>query len=375
MGAFNLDRVVSFFSELGFGAILLLCIGATAAIVGIVYYALRRRLILGKNAPRNGVGTGSARQTIALEKPHAARGIDAPIDQHLASSEVLASLRRRYPNQVSYEHSSEAEFEREVSASLRRKYANQVSYEHSSEAEFERALVSRIMAVPKASPVAQQALEIQRGKMVEKICGQTIGQALQDRIFGPLKMTSTSFKISAEQHHRLAGMHARAPDGTLAPLDLIIPQEPELEMAGGGLYSTVHDYLRFMRMILGGGSLDGVRVLRSETVVEMVRDQVPDMDCGCVPSVSPEILHDADFFPGTRAGWGLSFVINRAAVPQGRTAGSLAWAGLSNCYYWIDLKRNLCAVLATQLLPFFDPKTIALLREFERRVYAEVGAG
>ncbi len=211
-------------------------------------------------------------------------------------------------------------------------------------------------------------------KMVEKVCAQRIGQVLQDTLFGPLEMTSTSFKLSAAQNLRLAGMHARAPDGSLAPLDLVMPQAPELEMAGGGLYSTVHDYLRFMRMILNGGSLAGVRVLRPETVAEMTRDHCPGMDCGRVLSVAPEVLHDAEFFPGTQAGWGLSFVINRAAVPHGRAAGSLAWAGLSNCYYWIDLKRDICAVLATQLLPFFDPKTIALLREFERRVYAEVGA-
>ncbi len=212
------------------------------------------------------------------------------------------------------------------------------------------------------------------GKMVEKVCAKSIGQVLQDNLFTPLKMTSTSFKLSAEQRRRLTGMHARAPDGSLAPLDLIIAQDPEFEMSGGGLYSTVHDYLRFMRMILGGGSLDGVRVLRAESVAEMARDQTPELDCGRVASVSPEVLHDADFFPDAKSGWGLSFLINRSAVPQGRAAGSLAWAGLSNCYYWIDLKRDICAVLATQLLPFFDPKTIALLHEFERQVYAEDGA-
>ena len=213
------------------------------------------------------------------------------------------------------------------------------------------------------------------GKMVEQISGKPLGQTLQENLLGPLKMTSTSFKLNADQLGRLAGMHVRTSEGTLKPFPLVMPQAPEFELGGGGLYSTVHDYLRFMRMLMGEGSLDGVRVLRPETVAEMVRDQCGEMDCGHMPSIAPMTSHDVDLFPGERAGWGLSFAINQVAVPQGRSAGSLAWAGLSNCYYWIDLKRGISAMLATQLLPFFDPKTIAVLREFERVVYAGVSAG
>jgi methyl acetate hydrolase len=208
------------------------------------------------------------------------------------------------------------------------------------------------------------------GKMVAKIRGKPIGVCLQENVFAPLKMTSTSFKLSTEQRQRLAGMHARAPDGSLAPYPLEMPQDPELEMSGGALYSTVHDYLRFMRMILNRGTLDGVQVLRPETVAEMARNQCGDLACGRVKTIDPAIMNDADFFPDQRAGWGLSFVINQADIPGGRAAGSLAWAGLSNAYYWIDPKRGISAMLATQLLPFFDTNTISLLRKFETAVYA-----
>lgn len=212
------------------------------------------------------------------------------------------------------------------------------------------------------------------GKMVERVSGMSIGQYLQTSLFGPLQMTSTTFRLSADHRRRLAGMHARAPDGTLAPLPLEVPQEPEFEMGGGGLYSTVQDYLRFTRMIIGRGTLDGTQVLRPETVAEMVKNQIGEMDCARITTQSPEISNDTDFFPGQPQGWGLSFLINKVDEPQGRAAGSLAWAGLSNSYYWIDPTRGISAVLATQLLPFFDANTIALLRKFEHAVYADVSA-
>ncbi|MSR15870.1 MAG: class A beta-lactamase-related serine hydrolase [Gammaproteobacteria bacterium] len=210
------------------------------------------------------------------------------------------------------------------------------------------------------------------GKMVERISGMPIGRYFQEQLFSPLKMTSTSFKLSTDQRRRLVGMHARGPDGKVAPFPLEVQQEPEFEMSGGALYSTVHDYLRFMRMIMGEGSLDGVQVLRPETVAEMARNQIGDLHCGRTQTVAPEVTNAADFFPGAPQGWGLSFVINKTAVPGGRAAGSLAWAGLSNAYYWIDLKNGICAVLATQLFPFFDTATIGLLGEFETAIYANL---
>jgi CubicO group peptidase (beta-lactamase class C family) len=208
------------------------------------------------------------------------------------------------------------------------------------------------------------------GLMLEQVSGKSLGQYLQDHVCGPLGMTSTSFKLSEGQRARVAGMHARAADGSLAPLALEMPQSAGFDMGGGALYSSPRDYLRFMRMILNGGVLEGVRVLRAETVADMSRDHCPGLCCGHMPSTSPAISHDADFFPGQRCGWGLSFLINEQAIPGGRAAGSLAWAGLSNAYYWIDPARGVSAMFATQLLPFFDPQTIASLREFERAVYA-----
>ena len=82
--------------------------------------------------------------------------------------------------------------------------------------------------------------------------------------------------------------------------------------------------------------------------------------------------NDADFYPGMPLKWGLSFLINTEDTPEGRSAGSLAWAGLANSYYWIDPVKNVTGVLATQVFPFLDIEAFALFQAFESAVYASL---
>lgn len=207
------------------------------------------------------------------------------------------------------------------------------------------------------------------GKAVEAVTGQTLGVYLAENVFGPLGMNETGFRIRDDQRSRLARIHARTPDGTM-PIDFEIPQQPEFEMGGGGLYSTVGDYLRFARMILGGGALDGVRVLAPETVAAMSVNAMGDLSCRAMKTAAPASTNDVDFVEGMK--WGLSFLINPESMPTGRPAGSLAWAGLANSYYWIDPKTNVAGVYATQILPFFDANSVALFAAVESAVYAMV---
>lgn len=208
------------------------------------------------------------------------------------------------------------------------------------------------------------------GKMLEAVTGMRIGDYMRENLFIPLGMTSTSFKISDDQRRRLMAIHERKDDGSLEPTDTELPQDPEFEMSGGGLYGTAGDYMRFARMILNQGVANGRVVLKPETVALMQIDQLPRMACGVIKSSDKDLSNDADFFPGEAAGWGISFLINRHQVPGGRAPNSLGWAGLANSYYWIDPTNGIAAVIATQILPFFDPKMIALLHDFERTVYA-----
>ena len=141
------------------------------------------------------------------------------------------------------------------------------------------------------------------------------------------------------------------------------------ELGGAGLYSTVGDYMKFIRMILNNGSADGTRVLLSETVAEMSVNQMGDNRVCKLMTAMPECSADAEFFPEMEKTWGLSFMINTEQAPTGRAAGSLAWAGLANSFYWIDATNGIGGVYLTQILPFGDKKSLTLYQEFERTVY------
>lgn len=208
------------------------------------------------------------------------------------------------------------------------------------------------------------------GRMLEIASGRKLGDWMRDEIFAPLGMRDSAFRITPGMRARLAKMHQRDAAGAIAPLpDFEIPQEPEFEMGGGGLYSTAADYARFLRMILNRGELDGVRVLRAETVAQMSADQIPGLEVQPLRTQVPALSEDAEFFPGLSKGWGLSFMINRADAPTGRPAGSLAWAGLSNCYYWIDPLNGIAGVFVSQLLPFADRLVLPRFLAFESAVY------
>jgi CubicO group peptidase (beta-lactamase class C family) len=105
----------------------------------------------------------------------------------------------------------------------------------------------------------------------------------------------------------------------------------------------------------------------------MTQNQVGDLEVGRLRSVDPRLANDSEFFPGMRKQWGLSFLINPVAGPDGRSAGSVGWAGMANTFYWIDPSRKISGALATQILPFFDETAVALFQAFERRVYATTG--
>ena len=164
-------------------------------------------------------------------------------------------------------------------------------------------------------------------------------------------------------------MHARGADGSLKPIEFEMPQEPEFFMGGGGLYSTGPDYLKFVRMFLNRGNLDGKTVLRPETVAMMGKNQIGDVNVVVLKSVLPDSSLDAEFFPGMVKKWGLGFMINTETAPTGRSAGSLAWAGLANTYFWIDPTKNIAGVILMQLLPFADPQALQTFADFESGLY------
>ena len=207
------------------------------------------------------------------------------------------------------------------------------------------------------------------GKMVEAASGQKLDRYFEDNIFGPLGIKDTSFKISPSQRARLASVHQRDDKGVLAPIEFGLPEEPEFLMGGGGLYGTARDYLTFTQMILQGGTLNGVPVLRRETVDLMSQNHIAPLDSPAIKTAAPGLSNDVELFPGMRKGWGLSFLINTQEAPTGRSAGSLAWAGLANTYFWIDRTKRVSGVFLSQLLPFYDHTAVDLFGKFETEVY------
>ena len=211
------------------------------------------------------------------------------------------------------------------------------------------------------------------GKMVEAVSGQKLDRYFQDNIFGPLGMKDTAFKISPSMRGRLAGVHQRDDKGTLAPIEFALPEDPEFLMGGGGLYGTARDYLAFTQMIVQGGSLGGHQVLKRETVDLMAQNHIAPLDIPYIKTAAPGLSNDVDLFPGMRKGWGLSFLINTQDAPTGRSAGSLAWAGLANTYFWIDRAKRVSGVFLSQVLPFYDGTAIDLFGKFETEVYRSLG--
>ncbi len=212
------------------------------------------------------------------------------------------------------------------------------------------------------------------GKAVEAVSGKRLDTYLRDHMFAPLGMSDTAFKIGESQRKRLVGMHARGEDGSLASIPFELEQEPEFHMGGGGLYSTAGDYIKFCQMILNKGRGNGNQVLKPETIAMMGQNHIGELNVTRMTSVAPMYTNDVDLYPDMVKKWGLSFLINTAKTPEGRSPGSLAWAGLANTYFWIDPSRDVAGVILMQVLPFADKNCLEAFAGFERGVYAGLDA-
>jgi CubicO group peptidase (beta-lactamase class C family) len=212
------------------------------------------------------------------------------------------------------------------------------------------------------------------GKAVEAASGKRLDAYLRDHVLAPLGMSDTGFKIGEAQRKRLVAMHQRNEDGSLGTIPFELEQDPEFHMGGGGLYGTAGDYIKFTQMILNKGRGNGHQLLKPETVATMAQNHIGDLTMGKMISAVAFATNDVDLYPDIAKKWGLSFMINTAKTPEGRSAGSLAWAGLANTYFWIDPARDIAGVILMQLLPFADGKCLEAFAGFERGVYAGLDA-
>jgi methyl acetate hydrolase len=209
------------------------------------------------------------------------------------------------------------------------------------------------------------------GLMLEAVTGMGLEAWLKENMFGPLGMTA-SWRLTPGTAARRAGRHHREDDGRIVSLPQAEPRGGDFDSGGSGIFTTAADYLKFVRMILSGGHApDGTQVLKPETVA-LMSDPGAATGNTVLPLIScnPFSSNSGEFMPGIPKRHGLGFVVNESRAATGRSPGSLCWAGIANCYFWIDPTAGIGGVFLTQILPFMDIGALPLFERFETAVYS-----
>lgn len=207
------------------------------------------------------------------------------------------------------------------------------------------------------------------GRMVEEAAGEGIDVWCRRRILDPLGMGDTGFELEPHMADRLVQAHMNAKSGWRAHR-IAPPAKPEFYGMGHALYTTGPDYLRFLRMLLAGGALDGEQVLKPESMALFTENQIGDLAAGRMTSAMPPLSADVDFFPEQVNRHSFGALMNTADIEGRRRAGAQSWAGVLNTHYWFDPKADIAAVIMMQHLPFADAACMTVYDAVERAVYA-----
>jgi CubicO group peptidase (beta-lactamase class C family) len=209
------------------------------------------------------------------------------------------------------------------------------------------------------------------GEVVAAVSGQSLADYLAEHVFGPLGMTATTFLVADERRGRCVPVHVRDDAGSWVATGIDWSRRPDRWAGGHGLYSTPRDFLRFQRMLLGGGTLAGATVLDRTSVGEAFTDQlgelrVPALMSTTDPAWSCDVVTD----PGTTWGWGLR--LDGQGDPALRAPGSGGWMGMFNTRFWVDPHTGVTAAVYSQCLPFCAPEVLRVFTAVERELYAHL---
>ena len=209
------------------------------------------------------------------------------------------------------------------------------------------------------------------GKIVEKVSGVDLNEYVKANILRPLGMEHTSFSINDLNTDALVPLSLRDDDGNLSDVSELMPNVTDGPyLGGGGLYSNVGDYMKFMRMMLRNGQGPKEEILPVGMVRDMFVNQIGDMQVGYMPSQNQMLAKSHGWFEGTSMKWGYGFMVNETEVAGRRSAGAGAWSGLYNTFFSIDPARDTACVVMMQLLPVYNEAALAVFDTFERAVYS-----
>jgi CubicO group peptidase (beta-lactamase class C family) len=211
------------------------------------------------------------------------------------------------------------------------------------------------------------------GRLVERVSGRSLEVYFREKIFRPLAMTDSFFEVPKDKQARLVPLHQRLEDGSLAAQPAPPAAASGFYSGGGGLHSTAPDYLTFVRALMAGGQLGSQRILSADSVAQMGRNQIGSLAIGPFRSLLPQMATDGATAPGGVDTFGLGFALNSRSRETPRGVNTMSWLGIFNTFFWIDRKKEVCAVLMTQMLPGLDPGARRVLDDFERSVYAWMG--
>jgi CubicO group peptidase (beta-lactamase class C family) len=209
------------------------------------------------------------------------------------------------------------------------------------------------------------------GYLVEKLSGVSFGEFLHTRLFEPLGMSDTAFHVPQDKTERFTSCYQpEAKGGGLRLQDdarestYAIP--PMLESGGGGLVSTAHDYLRFCRMMLNGGTLDGVQILSPKTVALFSLNYLPEGREIADMSLPGMFSESGYAGVGFSLGCGVNVDVAKTRVPG--SLGEYFWGGAAATAFWVDPKEELTVVFMTQVIG--SPTRLTLRRDLRTLVYS-----
>jgi CubicO group peptidase (beta-lactamase class C family) len=208
------------------------------------------------------------------------------------------------------------------------------------------------------------------GKLVEKLSDENLEVYFRNHITGPLAMDRTWFVVPDSLQHLVVSNGWRGEDGSqpLTETERTDPQPVTTFSGGGGLFSSPNDYLRLLQCLLNFGELDGVRILKKETVEDMRQNKIGDIRLTWSHH-KPAYCCNFDGIFDDSARWGYGWMIDNEDRPYGPRAGTVLWAGLMNTYFFIDYNLGIAASIYTQHLPFNHPETTDLFKVFSEQVY------